>query len=294
MKRLFRNVFAGLAAAMLALIVSAPPYAQAQPAYPVNSPVYIPNAVLAPSTLTATGEYYFNTVGVAGASVRVSALSGTLVAAVQASNDALTVANASATWTTISYLNATSPSTAPAQSISANGLYIFNTAGFSRFRVHVTTLSGGSHTVTLQAVASPGPNVVYVGNPGQSATSAPPITQTLPVSATVISASTTGTTAATTATLTPSSGKTIFLCGFSIRANATSAATGNATITGLGSGTLNFTQFTAPLASGIGVIESPVGSQCTAASGADQAVAVISAAPGTGGTVSVSAWGYQK
>lgn len=289
---------------LLVFALIAPMPAVAQPAYPTNNPTYIPTAVIAASTLTATGDVYFTANGLSGASVRISALSGTLVATIQGSNDPMAVANGSANWSTLYYLNLASPSTAPANSITANGLYGFNTGGFTRFRVHVTTLSGGSHTVTINVAGTPGPVGVYVLNaPAATIGTALPAgtntignvnqTSDLPVGATAVTASTTGTTAATTATLTPSSGKTIWLCGFSIRANATAAATGNATVTGTITGTLNFTQFTAPLASGIGIVEPNLG-KCVPGSAADQAVAVVSAAPGSGGVVSVSAWGYEK
>lgn len=113
-----------------------------------------------------------------------------------------------------------------------------------------------------------------------------------PTGAVPVTASATGTTGATTATLPASATKTTYLCGFSIRANATAAATGNATVTGLIAGTLNFTQWTAPLASGLGAIEEHI-SLCIPGSAVNTGIAVISAAPGSGGTVSVSAWGYQ-
>ena|SRR5215831_13463361 len=116
--------------------------------------------------------------------------------------------------------------------------------------------------------------------------------QIVPSGATMITASATGTTGATTATLPGVAGKTTYLAGFYIAANATAAATGNATVTGTITGTLNFTQWTAPLASGIGVISPDINIPIPA-SGANQAIAVVSAAPGTGGTVSVTAWGYQ-
>ncbi len=112
--------------------------------------------------------------------------------------------------------------------------------------------------------------------------------------ATPVTASAVGTTAATTATIPAVSGKTAFLCGFSIRANATAAATGDATVTGTKTGTLHFTQWTAPLASGLGLVEPPLGPDCIAASGSNVAIAVISAAPGSGGVVSVTAWGYYR
>jgi hypothetical protein len=66
-----------------------------------------------------------------------------------------------------------------------------------------------------------------------------------------------------------------------------------ATVTGTITGTLNFTQWTAPLASGIGITEPPIGPACIPASAFNTGIAVISAAPGSGGTVSVTAWGYQ-
>jgi hypothetical protein len=114
----------------------------------------------------------------------------------------------------------------------------------------------------------------------------------IPAGATWETASATGTTAATTATLATGVGKTTYICGMSIRANATAAATGNATVTGTITGTLNFTQWTAPNASGLGVTEQ-VFVPCLPASTTNTAIAVISAAPGTGGVVSVTAWGYQ-
>jgi hypothetical protein len=113
-----------------------------------------------------------------------------------------------------------------------------------------------------------------------------------PIGATVYTATATGTTGATTATLAGASSVTTYICGFSIRANATAAATGNATVTGVITATLNYTQWTAPLASGVGVVEQ-IFSPCIPASGTNQSIAVVSAAPGSGGVVSVTAWGYK-
>lgn len=118
-------------------------------------------------------------------------------------------------------------------------------------------------------------------------------TSLFPSGATPITASATGTTGATTATLAGTSAKTTYLCGFSIRANATAVATGNATVTGTITGTLNFTQWTAANSAGIGITEPPIGPVCIPASATNTGIAVVSAAPGTGGVVSVSAWGYQ-
>lgn len=113
-----------------------------------------------------------------------------------------------------------------------------------------------------------------------------------PVGATPYTATATGTTGATTATLAGASSVTTYLCGFSIRANATAAATGNATVTGTITATLNFTQWTAPNASGLGITEM-IFAPCIPASATNTSIAVVSAAPGTGGVVSVTAWGYK-
>lgn len=116
--------------------------------------------------------------------------------------------------------------------------------------------------------------------------------QVYPAGSTAITASATGTTGATTATLAASASLHTWICGFSIRANATAAATGNATVTGVVTATMNFTQWTAPNASGLGVTEE-VFTPCVESSATNTGIAVISAAPGTGGVVSVSAWGFQ-
>jgi hypothetical protein len=112
-----------------------------------------------------------------------------------------------------------------------------------------------------------------------------------PAGSTPITISGTGTTGATTATLATGASVTTYICGFSIRANATAAVTGNATITGTITGTLNFTQWTAPLASGLGITEN-IFNPCVPASAVNTGIAIISAAPGTGGVVSVTGWGY--
>lgn len=141
--------------------------------------------------------------------------------------------------------------------------------------------SPGIITLGAAAIGNSVPTIPSSDYPANATAAANPIT-----------ASATGTTAATTATLAAAASKTTFLCGFSIRANATAAATGNATVTGTVTGTLNFTQFTAAGSSGVGVTEPPI-TRCIPASAANTAIAVVSAAPGTGGVVSVTAWGYQ-
>lgn len=113
-----------------------------------------------------------------------------------------------------------------------------------------------------------------------------------PSGATAITASATGTTGATTATLAGTSGKTTYICGYSIRANATAATTVTNTITGVITATLSSIMWVAPAASGIGVDEQ-IFSPCIPASATNTGIAIVSGAPGTGGNVSSKGWGYQ-
>lgn len=109
--------------------------------------------------------------------------------------------------------------------------------------------------------------------------------------ATPVNISATGTTAATVATIPAVSGKTAFLCGFSVRSNATAAATGDITVVGVKTGTMTFKHFTAPVASGIGVTEPPLGI-CLPASAKNVAIVVTSPAAGSAGLMTVNAWGF--
>lgn len=161
--------------------------------------------------------------------------------------------------------------------------------------------AGNTALTTDVALVVVDPNVLAAVNAPIPACGANPCTNAIgvvdqrsqyPAGAIAITASATGTTAATTATLAGAGSKTTYLCGYSIRANATAAVTGNATVTGTITGTLNFTQWTAPLASGLGINEQ-VFFPCVPASAVNTAIAIISAAPGTGGVVSSTAWGYQ-
>jgi hypothetical protein len=115
-----------------------------------------------------------------------------------------------------------------------------------------------------------------------------------PIGATPIMASATGTTAASV-TLPAVPGLTTYICGFSIRANATAASTGNATVTGALGGTLNFTQYTPSLTGAIAMspLEPTFGPFCLPASAANTAIVITSAGNGGGGALSVTAWGYQ-
>jgi hypothetical protein len=193
---------------------------------------------------------------------------------------------------------------------NTNQPFLILTQGYQQVRIKLSTPITGTGTVTPYVTALPyNPTIGALLNPlspGSAIIGKVGVDQTLdgttngvrqtnqyPAGATALTASATGTTGATTATLAASGGVTDYICGFSIRANATAAVTGNSTIFGTITGTLNFTQWTAPLASGLGVTEM-IFSPCVPASGVNTAIAVVSAAPGAGGTVSVAAWGYTK
>lgn len=142
--------------------------------------------------------------------------------------------------------------------------------------------SGVTQPVSLATAPALVASSATIGNVGQI----------YPAGSTPITATATGTTTATTATLAANASLHTWICGFSIRANATAAATGNSTVTGVVTATMNFTQWTAPNSSGLGVTEE-VFTPCIESSAINTGVSVISAAPGTGGVVSVSAWGFQ-
>ena len=112
-----------------------------------------------------------------------------------------------------------------------------------------------------------------------------------PLGAVPITASATGTTGATTATLTNVSGHTTYICGYSIRANANVATTVTDTVTGVITATMSSELWVSVNTSGLGVDEQ-IFSPCIPASATSTSIAVVSGAPGTGGLVSVKAWGY--
>lgn len=170
---------------------------------------------------------------------------------------------------------------------------VLTVQGIASMTPLLATLSGTNNIATVTTVSTVSA-VTAISNALPAGTNTIGTTGQLPypVGSTPYTATATGTTGATTATLAGASSVTTYLCGFSIRANATAAATGNATVTGVITATMNFTQWTAPNASGLGITEM-IFAPCIPASGTNQSVAVVSAAPGTGGVVSVSAWGYK-
>lgn len=113
-----------------------------------------------------------------------------------------------------------------------------------------------------------------------------------PSGAVPLTASATGTTAATTATLAGTSGKTTFVCGYSIRANATANANVTNTLTGVISGTMSSAMWVPANTAGLGVDEQ-IFTPCLPASATNTGIAAVSGAPGTGGVVTSKIWGYQ-
>ena len=112
-----------------------------------------------------------------------------------------------------------------------------------------------------------------------------------PTGATPITASATGTTGATVATLTGASGKTTYIAGFIITADATAAIAGAATVTGTVTGSLNFIQNVGAATSATTLQQNfnpPIPASAT-----NTAITITSLAAGTGGSTAVTAWGFQ-
>lgn len=172
--------------------------------------------------------------------------------------------------------------------LAASLLVLFTAFAFAQAPTSLVVTNCGAQAWTAgetgrpEAVKTTGELCVYVNTASQ-----------YPAGSTPITASATGTTLATAATLSGAASVTTYICGFSVRANATAAATANSTVTGTISGTLNFTQWTAPLASGIGITEQQF-FPCIPASAVNTSIVVTSAAPGAGGVVSTTAWGYRQ
>lgn len=104
-------------------------------------------------------------------------------------------------------------------------------------------------------------------------------------------ASATGTTGATSATLPNKTGVTTWICSFVITSGGTTSATlGNATVSGLLGGTLNFTYVYVSSGQGLLGIVLPA---CLPAADNQTAIVVTAPAGGAGTTVAVTALGFQ-
>jgi hypothetical protein len=137
-------------AALLALVPLAGAVAQV---YNQNNATYIPTAVLATTTLKTTGDVYFQTQNTNAVSVQLLGSHGSLVAAVQGTNQGADVSNAAATWTALTMLPV--PSGAGVASVTANGFWYVNASGMTRVRVHVSTMASGTLTVNVAGTTVP-------------------------------------------------------------------------------------------------------------------------------------------
>lgn len=112
-----------------------------------------------------------------------------------------------------------------------------------------------------------------------------------PIGASPVTASATGTTAATVATLPAFTAKTTYICGFSITSTATAALAGAAVVSGTVTGSMNFVQGVG-VAPAVGQLNQTF-NPCVPSSAVNTAIVTTSAAPGLGGVIAVTAWGYQ-
>jgi len=118
------------------------------------------------------------------------------------------------------------------------------------------------------------------------------LTTNYPDGAVPLTASTTGGTASVTATLAGTTGKTTYIAGFTVCADATSLTIGTTTVTGTVTGTLFYLQSVLAAASGVGILTQTYNPPIPAST-TGTAISVASPTPGIGGNVSVATWGYQ-
>jgi len=141
--------FLRLLAAAAALILAVPVLANAQ-SYPTTAPTYIPNAVLASQSLTATGvSKSFIAQGLGVSTVKIGGTFSVLAATVQATNDPTSIADTSATWVTLNVYPYSTGSQTPVSTLTAAGTYRVDAAGFTRIRLNVSSLTGTNVTVNF-------------------------------------------------------------------------------------------------------------------------------------------------
>lgn len=181
------------------------------------------------------------------------------------------------------------------------GYLSFDLSG--NLRTVATVTPSGTQNVNLTQILSAAPSLT---NPlwvfpatgatfpvsGTVTTAGPSTGGGFPNAATPITISATGTTAATVATLAATSGKTTYICGFSITSDATAGLAGNATVAGVITGTMTYIQ-------GVGVAPAVASltqnyAPCVPASTTNTTIVITSAAAGVGGGTAVNAWGYQQ
>lgn len=182
-------------------------------------------------------------------------------------------------------------------------LTLFCSSGWAQ---SVSTWPPPAGTIAFLGVYNSSPPTYTSGQPGYvqldvngnlkvNVTNTPTvITSSLyPNAATPITAANTGTTSAVTATLPGVSGKTTYICGFTITADATALATGTATVTGPVSGTMSYIQAILAATTGVSQLSQNF-NPCIPANTTSTSIVVQSAAAGSGGNTAVDAWGYQQ
>jgi len=177
----------------------------------------------------------------------------------------------------------TSPGAVLVPGVNANVTASALPSGAATSSNQSTMISSLSTIATNTGAAIPA-GTANIGNVGQISA--------YPTSAVPITASGTGTTTTASATLAASAGGLFtYMCSLSVRSNATAAAQGHITMTGL---TTNFAyaHWTAPVASGIGITEM-IYSPCVKSSATNTAIVVTSPTIGAGGDVTVNLSGYQ-
>lgn len=161
---------------------------------------------------------------------------------------------------------------------------------------YVTIVDGAGNLTPLGTATTLGQATMAASQPvtiaSDQSTLKTVLTTNYPSGAVPLTASTTGATSSITATLAGTTGKTTYICGFTVCADATSLTVGTTTVTGTITGTLFYITGVLAAASGVGVLSQNY-SIPIPASTTGTGISVISPTPGIGGNVSVTAWGYQ-
>jgi hypothetical protein len=133
--KMFRKTLGLIAAMTLALSALAQ-------SYPVNTPTYIPQAILTATTLTTAGTVSFQNNGTGTIYLRVLGTNTGLSATVQTTESRAS----SPTWNTLSVVNETTG--ARQASIVANGLYRVSVPGSAIVRFNLASVTGTNVIVT--------------------------------------------------------------------------------------------------------------------------------------------------
>lgn len=190
---------------------------------------------------------------------------------------------------------------APTFTEAKPGYLSFDLSG--NLRTVATVTPSGTQNVNLTQILSAAPSLT---NPlwvfpatgatfpisGTVTTTGPSTGGGFPNGAAAITASATGTTGVTTATIAAVVAKFNYLCGFTISSDATAALAGTATVTGIVGGTMSFIQ-NVGTATAAGILTQNF-NPCLQSSAINTAVAINSIAAGVGGNTAVAAWGYNQ